>query len=154
MKYRRPLRDRAGRDGLNWRRSRYLASGSLESQPTYLCPRLPIYSLDALRSASNLVRGWGKERTITTTRRTSFSLMYLASASTVRASSTDGGVVSSIKVEDSLPILRGKRPDRGLVFWCRGRRRRPMVAVLERGGRERKRQERISLRIRYKFNQG
>lgn len=47
---------------------------------------------------------------MTTIRRTCFSLIYLATASILRASNTDGGVFSSTKVEDSLPMMRSGRP--------------------------------------------
>lgn len=44
---------------------------------------------------------------MTTMRRTSLSRMYLATASMVRASRVWGGVLSSTRAEDSLPMLGG-----------------------------------------------
>lgn len=47
----------------------------------------------------------GTCHTMTTMRRTSFSFIYLATASIFRASSTEGGVSSSTTVDVSLPML-------------------------------------------------
>jgi hypothetical protein len=50
---------------------------------------------------------------MTTMRRTSFSFIYLATASIFRASSTDGEVPSSTTVDVSLPMLRREYPTLG-----------------------------------------
>ena len=67
---------------------------------------------------------------MTTILRTFFSLMYLATASMDRDSSTEGGVFSSTTVDGSLPMMRGKkRPGLRRACWWRGLRRRPMVTM-------------------------
>ena len=82
------------------------------SRCTYTSPNLARFLAVGLRIDHKFMGG----PTITTIRRTCFSLIYLATASIFRASRTDGGVFSSTKVEGSLPMMPRGRPNLG--FGC------------------------------------
>lgn len=89
-------------------------------------------------SSKALLSGRKFGRTMTTILFALPFLMYLATDSIVRDSSVSGGMLSSIGVEESCPILKNRRkpPFHDLSFFCAcwrwGLCLRPMVAAIRR----------------------